>query len=101
MPVKAKTHKPVRPDVKRHVVAETERGNANKRGYGYKWQIAREAYLKENPLCIECEAMGRIRLATDLDHKIPHRGNMTLFWDRDNWAGLCKSHHSAKTAQGL
>lgn len=41
---------------------------------------------------------GLIEQATDLDHIEPHRGDMTLFWDHDNWQSLCHSCHSAKTA---
>src|SRR3546814_18598215 len=52
--------------------------------------------------------------ATVVDHKIPHRladarrsGNdeqvreaLSLFWDRKNWQGLCKTcHDSVKQAQ--
>jgi 5-methylcytosine-specific restriction protein A len=36
--------------------------------------------------------------ATDVDHIKPHKGDMTLFWDRTNWQSLCGPCHSAKTA---
>jgi 5-methylcytosine-specific restriction protein A len=39
-----------------------------------------------------------IRQATVVDHKIPHKGDMKLFWDRSNWQSLCKCHHDIKTA---
>lgn len=45
-----------------------------------------------------CEEEGRVKAATDLDHINPHKGDMVLFWDKDNWQGLCHSHHSQKTA---
>lgn len=35
--------------------------------------------------------------ATVVDHIIPHRGNEELFWDEDNWQGLCKRCHDRKT----
>jgi 5-methylcytosine-specific restriction protein A len=38
-------------------------------------------------------------MATEVDHIIPHKGDMKLFWDSDNWQGLCKSCHSKKTAK--
>lgn len=80
---------------------EGERPSAARRGYGHKWRKAREQYLKQNPMCEELEADGtRCREpATDVDHKIPHRGDLKLFWDRKNWQALCHSHHSAKTAR--
>ena len=30
-----------------------------------------------------------------MDHKRPHKGDYNLFWDSDNWQGLCASCHSA------
>ena len=35
--------------------------------------------------------------ATDVDHVIPFRGDMSLFWDESNWQALCHRHHSMKT----
>lgn len=37
--------------------------------------------------------------ATVVDHIIPHRGNMELFWRRENWQPLCEKHHNVKTAK--
>jgi len=75
------------------------RGTAHERGYTYTWRKARKRYLAANPLCRECEAEGRVTPATEVDHIIPHNGDMDLFWDEDNWQGLCKPHHSSKTAK--
>lgn len=33
-----------------------------------------------------------------VDHKIPHGGDMVLFWDRNNWQALAKACHDRKTA---
>ena len=63
--------------------------------YDYRWQKAREFYLVEHPLCIMCKAEGRTEPATVVDHKVPHRGDMDLFWDQDNWQGLCAPHHNS------
>lgn len=95
--------------------ADTKRLSSTSRGYGYKWQKVSAAFLREFPLCVECTGQGLTELATDVDHKIPHRlaaakasGDqaeiakaLKLFWNRDNWQGLCKRHHSAKTAKGF
>jgi 5-methylcytosine-specific restriction enzyme A len=72
----------------------TDKQTSAQRGYGYKWQQARAQHLAANPLCIRCEAEGRITVATVVDHRIPHRGDMGLFWDRSNWDSLCATHHS-------
>ncbi|WP_395007302.1 HNH endonuclease [Undibacterium sp.] len=65
------------------------------RGYGYKWQQARIGWLRAHPLCVMCEAMGRVIAASVVDHKVPHRGNKELFWNRNNWQSLCQHHHSS------
>lgn len=67
---------------------------AAQRGYGYKWQKAREGFLRSHPLCVMCEAEGRVTAATVVDHKTPHRGDKSLFWDKSNWQSLCATHHS-------
>lgn len=68
--------------------------NSAARGYGYRWQKAREGFLRDNPLCCYCERDGRpLTPATVVDHKIPHRGDQALFWDQSNWQPLCKTCH--------
>ena len=42
-----------------------------------------------------CERRGVLTPATVVDHIIPHRGDMTLFWDSANWQPLCKSCHDS------
>ncbi|MBM0211863.1 HNH endonuclease [Pseudomonas syringae group genomosp. 3] len=98
MPVKPQRHKPATPDTPQHLPAEAQRGTASQRGYNSRWQKARKGYFARHPLCVHCERVGRVTVATDLDHIIPHRGDQTLFWARTNWQGLCHSCHSAKTA---
>ena len=75
------------------------RPNANKRGYGSKWQKARDAYLAENPWCVQCAADDIREPATVVDHIDPHKGDMKLFWKRSNWQGLCNYHHNQKTVK--
>lgn len=67
------------------------------RGYGYAWQKARARHLDSHPLCVMCEAEipSRVTVATVVDHRTPHRGDMTLFWDESNWQSLCAPHHSS------
>lgn len=76
------------------------RASAAKRGYGREWQRRRRAYLMQNPLCVDCRAIGKLTAATEVDHVTPHRGDEQLFWAWDNLQGLCKSHHSRKTGRG-
>ena len=46
-----------------------------------------------------CLVEGRLIPATVVDHVEPHRGDERLFWDQDQWQGLCKQHHDAKTVR--
>ena len=70
--------------------------SSTSRGYGYKWQKAREGHLRNSPLCVMCQRDGRVTAATVVDHAVPHRGNMEVFWDRENWQSLCKFHHDTE-----
>lgn len=65
------------------------------RGYGHKWRQSREIFLANNPLCVMCKQEGRVGLATVVDHITPHNGDLSLFWRRSNWQGLCKWHHDS------
>lgn len=71
--------------------------SAEGRGYDSRWRKARKAFLQAHPLCMECMKEGRYVKATVVDHIIPHRGDQKLFWDRNNWQGLCKRCHDRKT----
>jgi 5-methylcytosine-specific restriction protein A len=77
---------------------ESRRGSANSRGYGSRWRVARKRFLELNPLCAECNRVGRLTAATIVDHIVPHKGDISLFWDMDNREAICKSHHDQKTA---
>lgn len=85
------------------------------RGYGYKWQKARAAYLEKHPFCAFClrdigisydqdaEAIGvqcmeaghDLPFGNVVDHIIPHHGDQKLFWDFSNIQTLCATHHSS------
>ena len=78
---------------------DTRAGGSAARGYGYRWQKASKAFLHAHPLCAECERHGKYTRAEVVDHIVPHRGNMKLFWNRDNWQPLCKQCHDKKTAR--
>lgn len=61
--------------------------------YDSHWNRERKAFLAEHPLCAMHLALGRTVASAVVDHKIPHRGDVALFWDRDNWQALCKACH--------
>ena len=78
---------------------EKDRNSAAKRGYNRKWQKTSKRFLKKNPLCSECLKIGRTEPAVVVDHIEPHRGDMKKFWNKENWQGLCISHHNQKSAK--
>jgi 5-methylcytosine-specific restriction endonuclease McrA len=79
------------------------------RGYGSRWQRARIGYLQSHPLCKRCRESNRISAAEVVDHiKPPKLGEALqsgdverirqardLFWNRNNWQGLCGTCHNA------
>lgn len=71
------------------------RKTSTQRGYGYRWQKARADFLShpDNVLCVMCTDRGHTTVATVVDHIIPHKGDMKLFWDRKNWQPLCAPCH--------
>ena len=77
------------------------RESATNRGYDARWRAARKRYLRQYPLCIECQRNGKFTPATVVDHILPHRGDEDLFWDESNWQPLCKHCHDRKTGSGL
>ena len=79
---------------------DQRRGSAHSRGYTYRWSQEAKRYLDQNPLCVACFARGKITPATEVDHIVPHRGDMRQFWRAEGWQALCKPCHSAKTARG-
>lgn len=69
---------------------------AAQRGYGHKWRQARAGYLAKHPFCVFCERDGRATAASVVDHSIPHRGDMVLFWRSEHWVALCKPCHDGE-----
>ena len=74
------------------------RPSSSKRGYGARWRRIRHNHLSGEPLCRECDKKGITTLANQVDHIIPHKGNMKLFYDPENLQSLCTPCHSRKTA---
>lgn len=62
----------------------------------YGWQKRRTEQLLAEPFCRECAAKGLRVYATDVDHVVPHKGNVELFL-HGALQSLCHACHSAKT----
>lgn len=78
-----------------------ERPSRNARGYNYQWTKARKLFLIDHPFCNcnECKESGHPLPANVVDHIIPHKGDMRLFWDVNNWQAMNKRCHDKKTAR--
>ena len=65
-----------------------------------QWKRAREAVLRRDPWCVHCkrEDPPRVTAAEEVDHIRPlHKGGKP--YDMGNLQGLCRFHHSLKTAR--
>ena len=60
----------------------------------YRWQKIRKQHMDQHPLCVMCEADGKIVLAKICDHVVPHRGNEIMFY-AGPFQSLCKLHHDS------
>ena len=60
-----------------------------------KWRRFRVAYLNRNPLCVNCLKNNKANPATVVDHIEPHKGDLELFWNSDNYQALCANCHSS------
>lgn len=61
------------------------------RHYGTRrWQEFRRTWLLDHPFC-ECGAP-----ATLVDHIVPHRGDVAIFWRQGNHQSLCAPCHNSR-----
>lgn len=75
---------------------DARRPSSSQRGYTSKWRIASKAFLAEpgHERCVSCG-----NPATMVDHRIPAKGDMALFWDRSNWQPMCRRCNLSKNAR--
>ncbi len=57
------------------------------------WRKGRKVFLAQHPLCVRCEAQGRVTAANVVNHITPHKGDITLFFTWSNWEATCKPCH--------
>lgn len=80
--------------------ASDRRVESNRFTSSRPWRKLRAAYLTEHPLCADCEHEGRVEAAIEVHHRISRHVRPDLALDWDNLLGLCKPHHSRRTARG-
>ncbi len=62
---------------------------------GWKGQAIRAKWLRWHPLCAMCEPLGRVTVATEVDHRVPlFKGGAD---DDSNRQSLCTECHIEKT----
>lgn len=76
------------------IKARRPRGTRQQQGYGAQHQRWRAEVLRQHPYCVTC----RTAPSREADHIIPIKRGGARF-DPANGQGLCKPHHSAKTAR--
>lgn len=76
---------------------EGQRPNARARGYDNKWDRERKGFLVAHPWCGRCAAVGRKTASAVVNHVIPHKMDLRLFWNRRNWEALCGPCHNGAT----
>jgi 5-methylcytosine-specific restriction protein A len=54
---------------------------------------ARERQRRKQPFCELCLKAGRHVPAKVVNHRIPHKGDLKLFFDPANHQSVCKPHH--------
>ena len=90
---------------------EGGRPSSPRRLYGKRWHARAHLFRRHYPLCgmrpngqrpigSRCYDEGRTTPGFQTDHVVPHRGDLRLFWDENNWQTLCAACGSAKTASG-
>jgi 5-methylcytosine-specific restriction protein A len=65
--------------------------------FSTRWRVSSREFRTLNPLCVACKAKQRDEPAAVVDHIVPHRGNLGLFWSRENWQSLCLACHHEKS----
>ena len=63
-----------------------------------RWKKLRMMHLRRFPLCTQCLEQGINTPATDVDHIVPHNGNLSLMYDLDNLQSLCRPCSSSRPA---
>lgn len=90
------TLKPRIAELKTQRVQAIGRAGATPRTRGSAWMKTRAQWLREHPMCVECERLGFVSIDVEVDHVVP-------LWeggadDPSNYQTLCVEHHAEKTA---
>ncbi|MDO8454977.1 MAG: HNH endonuclease [Sulfurimonas sp.] len=59
----------------------------------HRWKTIRLEVLRQHPLCIRCQNVGVVKVATTIDHCIPAKA-YDDFFDTNNLFSVCTQCHS-------
>ena len=62
-----------------------------------QWRSVRSAFLREHPLCGQCQSKGQLRPAVVVDHRTPIKAGGERF-EESNLQSLCIPCHNRKSA---
>ena len=79
---------------------DTHGKTTTERGYGADWQAFVVEVIAEDPLCVDCEHVGRTRPVDECHHVIPIKYAPELRLERSNVAGLCRECHERWEKEG-
>lgn len=80
--------------------ADRQRGSRQERGYGAAWEQTRKRILSRDCglcQCDDCKALTRVRVATEVDHRVPKAQGGTD--DDGNLQAINRDCHKLKTAR--
>ncbi|MCB9949572.1 MAG: HNH endonuclease [Planctomycetaceae bacterium] len=66
--------------------------------YGRQWKKFSRYYLSLNPLCVDCEAVGRTSVATETHHV--HKVSQGNDIYNNEFMALCRQCHQVRTNRG-
>jgi 5-methylcytosine-specific restriction endonuclease McrA len=52
-----------------------------------------DSFKLSHPLCLGCQAVGRVTATEVTDHTIPAKGDVALLWNSANFQPACRWHH--------
>ena len=81
----------------RYDVVDTKTARTARTSRPYRRKRAR--FLRDNPLCAECDQEGHTEVAEELHHKVSVEQRPDLFWEESNWEGLCAPCHWQKKSE--
>lgn len=84
---------------KQTLKADRERSKPFLHLYSTAWKKIRAHHLRSQPLCVMCKKEGVFTAANVVDHIQDHKGDLGMFYDRNNLQSLCTRHHNIKTCQ--